>query len=174
MLNRKLFWNKILASRDYISDFLDMMLAEKGAAINTIDSYRRDLEQFSEQVSVRFDAISERDISNFLVWLNMRHYASKTVARKISSLREFYKFLYSEKVITHNPMAFVSLPKTNKSLPKFLTVSDMKKMIATAQEMADFRMQRMAVMMELMYACGLRISELVSLPENCINFGTIY
>jgi len=147
-----------------------MLLAEKGASINTIDSYRRDLEQFSEQVKTTLDKVTESDVSSFLSWLNIRHYANRSVSRKISTLREFYKFLYSEKVILHNPMAYISSPKSEKSLPKFLTVVEMEKMIATAQEMTDFRMQRMAVMMELMYACGLRISELVSLPENCINF----
>ena len=67
-------------------------------------------------------------------------------------------------------MAYISLPKAEKPLPKFLSVADIEKMIETAQNKPSYQMQRVAVMIELMYACGLRVSELIGLPENCINF----
>jgi integrase/recombinase XerD len=157
--------------RNYIDDFLDMMVAERGVSVNTLDAYRRDLEQLVAQSNKSLDKIDEQDISKFISWLNnCKHYASRSVSRKISVLRDFYKFLYSEKIIKHNPVAYTSLPKQEKTLPKFLTVNEVKQLIETAQNMPDFRMQRIAVMIELMYACGLRVSELVGLLENAINF----
>ncbi|MBE6444838.1 MAG: site-specific tyrosine recombinase XerD [Alphaproteobacteria bacterium] len=155
---------------DYINDFLDMMVAELGASPNTIASYRLDLEQFDYQCKMSLTDVTEHDISDFISWLNRQAYAVRTVARKISVLRDFYKFLYSEKEISSNPMAYISLPKAEKPLPKFLSVADIEKMIETAQNKPSYQMQRVAVMIELMYACGLRVSELIGLPENCINF----
>ena len=147
------------------------MVAERGASVNTIDAYRRDLEQLEEYSSKPLSELNEENISDYISWLNrIKHYTSGSISRKISVLRDFYKFLYSEKVIKSNPTAYTSLPKKEKALPKFLTVKEMQHLIETAQNLPDFRMQRIAVMIELMYACGLRVSELVSLSEGAINF----
>ncbi|MBQ9731991.1 MAG: site-specific tyrosine recombinase XerD [Alphaproteobacteria bacterium] len=160
-----------MTERDYIVDFLDMMVAERGVSVNTVAAYRRDLEQLEEYTTKQLYEVNEADIKAFVAWLNYnKHYAARSVARKISTLRDFYKFLYSEKIIKYNPTAYITLPKAEKPLPKFLTVTEMKKMIEEAQKITDFRMQRIAVMMELMYACGLRVSELVELSENAINY----
>lgn len=160
-----------MTERDYIVDFLDMMVAERGVSVNTVAAYRRDLEQLEEYTTKQLYEVNEADIKAFVSWLNYnKHYAARSVARKISTLRDFYKFLYSEKIIKYNPTAYITLPKAEKPLPKFLTVTEMKKMIEEAQKITDFRMQRIAVMMELMYACGLRVSELVELSENAINY----
>ena len=155
---------------NYIEDFLDMMSAEVGASVNTILSYRRDLEQFAGQCSSDFAKITTTDIAEYMKWLNQRHYAVKSVLRKISVLRDFFKFLYSEKIITVNPMLKIMAPKSEKPLPKFLTVEEINMLLETARQKTDIRARRTAVMLELMYACGLRVSELVGLPENCINF----
>lgn len=157
---------------DYaIQRFLEMMAAEKGASQNTLAAYGRDLEQFLETAGADVRKITRSDISAFMQELSsVRHLAPKTVARKLSAVREFFKFLYSEKEIKTNPAVNLLSPKQEKPLPKFLTNNEVKQLIDAAA--ADNRPahRRMAVMLELMYACGLRVSELVSLPENCINF----
>ncbi len=151
-----------------IENFLEMMSAERGAAQNTLEAYRRDLEQFWSYTGNRPPAsITPEDISTFIG--SLQNFAPKTIARKLSTLREYFKFLYTEKEIKTLPTDNLSAPKQTKPLPKYLTVEEIKKLISTAQNTNDIRWQRMAVMTELMYACGLRVSELISLPENCIN-----
>ena len=154
-----------------IDSFLEMMAAEKGAAQNTIAGYRRDLNQFFEFVTVRsVKDITKNDIAAFLQDLGEQKRSPKTMARKLSALKEYFKFLYSEKEIRDNPSANILTPKQEKPLPKFLTEDEVKALIEAAGDSKDLRHKRMAVMLELMYACGLRVSELVSLPENCINY----
>lgn len=155
---------------NYIEDFLDMMSAEAGSSVNTVLSYRLDLEQFAEWCNADFAKVATTDIANYMTWLKQRHYAVKSVLRKISVLRDFFKFLYSEKVISANPMLKIMAPKSEKPLPKFLTPQEVNLLMNKAKQKNGIRARRMAVMLELMYACGLRVSELTGLPENCINF----
>lgn len=154
-----------------INSFLEMMTAEKGAAQNTIEAYERDLNQFFEIVAVQsVKDITSNDVADFMQELSKRRLSPKTMARKLSAVREYFKFLYSEKEIADNPSINILAPKQEKPLPKFLTEAEIKRLIEAAKESQDIRHKRMAVMLELMYACGLRVSELVSLPENCINY----
>lgn len=154
-----------------IDSFLEMMAAEKGAAQNTIAAYRRDLNQFFEFVSVRsVKDITKNDVTAFMQDLGKQKRSPKTMARKLSALKEYFKFLYSEKKVRDNPSANILTPKQEKPLPKFLTEEEVKALIKAAGDSQDIHHKRMAVMLELMYACGLRVSELVSLPENCINY----
>lgn len=115
-------------------------------------------------------AVVRSDISDFIAFLNKENYTTKSIARKISSLREYFKFLYSEKEIKDNPTVNILTPKLEKPLPKFLTTDEIQRLIAAAEGHKNVRYKRMAVMLTLMYACGLRVSELVELPENCINY----
>lgn len=155
-----------------VSRFLEMMSAERGAAQNTLEAYGRDVSQFLEYCgNVSLKNISADDIADFVQYLSKKEQlSSKTVARKISAVREFFKFLYTDKIIKENPAADVQTPKQQKPLPKFLTREEIKQLIQAAKEENSPAGRRMCVMLELMYACGLRVSELVSLPENCINF----
>lgn len=153
-----------------IESFLDMMVAEVGAAQNTIMAYRRDLEQFQELYGSDWEKFSRKDIADYVQNLSRQNYAARSVARKLSAVKDFFKFLYSEKTIKENPTANILTPKQEKPLPKFLTENEVRALIDTAAEGEKFSDKRMAVMLELMYACGLRVSELVGLPENCINF----
>lgn len=155
----------------YIENFLEMKAAEEGVSQNTIEAYEKDMMQFFEFIGnddVR--KISSDDISNFVQFLSKKKYAPKTISRKLSTIREFFKFLFSEREIKENPSINISSPKLDKSLPKFLTISEMQEVIKFAQSRTELSHKRMAVMLELMYACGLRVSELVSLPESSINF----
>lgn len=155
---------------DYIEEFLDMMSAEVGASVNTIAAYRRDLQQFVEICRMPPEKVQTADVSEYVSFLHKKRYAVKSVARKISALRDFFKFLYTEKAININPMAKIMAPKAEKPLPKFLTQQNVLDLIAAAKEKDGARGKRLSAMLELMYACGLRVSELVGLPEGCINF----
>lgn len=155
---------------DYIEEFLDMMSAEVGASVNTIAAYRQDLQQFAEVCQTPPEDAQTKDISEYISFLHKNQYAVKSVARKISVLRDFFKFLYTEKVVSTNPMAKIMAPKAEKPLPKFLTQQDISKLITASKEKYGARGKRLSAMLELMYACGLRVSELAGLPEGCINF----
>lgn len=154
-----------------IENFLAMITAERGVSLNTVKSYKTDLEQFFEFADTdNLSAITPQTVQNFLSYMHVQGFAPKTMARKLSAVKEFCKFLYSEKIISNNPAAEILTPKQEKNLPKYLTVAEIEMLISTAQEKHDYRWQRIAVMIELMYATGLRVSELVGLPENAINY----
>ena len=155
---------------DEIELFLDMMSAEKGASINTIAAYRRDLQQFNNFIDNRITACNTQEIESFIQELGKRSFAPKTMARKLSAIREFFKFLYTEKKISDNPAAHILSPRQEKPLPKFLTENEVKSLMEIASGDTSFGGRRLSAMLKLMYACGLRVSELVSLPENCIDF----
>ena len=153
-----------------IGDFLDMQASELGAAENTLAAYRLDLEQFAEFYGRDMTTAGEKDVQAFVRNLSARGYAPTSISRKISALNDFFKFLLSEKEIDANPMINIMSPKKGRRLPKFLTREEVDLMIEAAEHNPDARHKRTAAMLKLMYACGLRVSELVGLPLNCINF----
>lgn len=157
-------------TQNLIADFVDMQLAECGAALNTVNSYKLDLQQFVEFCGKDIVLAQEEDIQRFVRNLSIKGYAPRSIARKISTLKDFFKFLLSEKIISQNPMINISAPRKGKSLPKFLTRDEISLLIEAAEHNPDFKHKRTAIMLKLMYACGLRVSELVTLPLNCINF----
>ncbi|MFQ8668199.1 MAG: site-specific tyrosine recombinase/integron integrase [Alphaproteobacteria bacterium] len=154
-----------------VNRFLEMMSAERGASANTLEAYGRDVEEFLTYCGgMALKEISRDDVGDFVQYLGREGRSPKTVARKLSAVREFFKFLYTEKDIKDNPAADVLTPKQEKPLPKFLSEDEIKRLIAAAKECSGPKGRQMTAMLELMYASGLRVSELVSLPENCINF----
>ncbi|MFV0625923.1 MAG: site-specific tyrosine recombinase/integron integrase [Alphaproteobacteria bacterium] len=158
-------------NENLIKIFLEMLSAEKGASPNTLLAYESDMKQFFEIIDEEdVKKISKEDLSDYVQELSEYDFSSKSIARKISTIREFFKFLFSEKEILENPAMNMTTPKLDKNLPKFLTQQEMKEMIEFSRSENDVSHRRMAVMLELMYACGLRVSELVGLPENAINF----
>uniref|UniRef100_UPI004029160A site-specific tyrosine recombinase/integron integrase n=1 Tax=Candidatus Scatocola faecipullorum TaxID=2840917 RepID=UPI004029160A len=154
-----------------VNRFLEMMSAERGASANTLEAYGRDVGEFLTYCGgLALKEISRDDVGDFVQYLGRVGRSPKTVARKLSAVREFFKFLYTEKDIKDNPAADVLTPKQEKPLPKFLSEDEIKRLIAAAKECSGPKGRQMTAMLELMYASGLRVSELVSLPENCINF----
>ena len=154
-----------------VNRFLEMMSAERGASANTLEAYGRDVEEFLTYCGgLALKEISRDDVGDFVQYLGREGRSPKTVARKLSVVREFFKLLYTEKDIKDNPAADVLTPKQEKPLPKFLSEDEIKRLIAAAKECSGPKGRQMTAMLELMYASGLRVSELVSLPENCINF----
>lgn len=147
----------------YIDSFLEMMVAERGASPKTVEAYRRDLEDFdafltANQVSlIRAKRVH---LENYMRQLASGGLAPKTQARRLSALHEFYRFLFSEDIIDQNPSDYVLSPKINKSLPKYLSESEVEHLLNVA-EGEDIRLY---TLLEVLYASGMRVSELVGLP----------
>ena len=157
--------------KKHLAWFLDMMAAEKGAADNTLAAYRHDINQFFAFTGIESpEQISVKDISFYINKLGEKAFAPKTQARKLSALREFCRFLFSEKILKDNPTANILTPKQEKPLPKFLTPQQIRQLVERAQNHKSLSGKRIGVMIQLMFATGLRVSELVALPENAINY----
>lgn len=142
-----------------IETFLEMLAAERGAAANTIDAYRRDLQQFD--AFLKRTPIEEADrakLEKYLVSLSKAHFSPRSIARKSSALKQFYRFAVLEGWREDNPAQLILAPKTHHALPKVLSREQISSLQAAAQ--GDVRMQ---ALLELLYATGLRVSELVSL-----------
>lgn len=157
--------------------FLDMMAAERGAASNTLQAYRRDLDDYLAHLSGSRRAPPEAkpdDVRAFLAGLEARGLGATSAARRLSAVRQFHKFLYTEGYAASDPTAATSGPKRGRPLPKVLSVEEVTRLLATAQEriaLAESTGERVAAarlacLLEFLYATGLRVSELVSLPRN--------
>lgn len=148
-------------------DFLEMLASERGAAANTIAAYRRDLEQFGAFLSRRklqVENLSRADIETYLASLSRAHMAATTQARKLSCLKQFFTFLYQEKIRSDNPASTVSAPKKARSLPDVLSLKDIAALLKTAESQSDSAEgARLHALIEILYASGLRVSELVTL-----------
>lgn len=168
-----------MAEADFqrIEQFLDMMAAERGASAHTMAAYRRDLLDlmaFLHQKKSSFLDADTEHLRAYLADLTTRHLATSSAARKLSSLRQFFRFLYGEGVRTHDPSGRLKSPKQTRPLPKVLSVEDVSRLLDCAQReaMAESAGQaqrrqavRLHVLLELIYATGLRVSELVALPR---------
>ena len=150
-----------------IDAFLEMQVAEHGASLNTVAAYRRDLENLSfflQNRGVTFCQASAQDLHDYIVFLKSQQYALKTQSRHLSALREFYRFLYSEDMISSNPTDYLDSPKTQKSLPKYLSEEDVFSLIHNASQVS----LRLQTLLEVLYASGMRVSELVGLPVSAV------
>jgi len=150
-----------------VDAFLEMQIAEHGASPNTVTAYRRDLEGlhlFLKQRGLTLTQATAQDLHDYIVFLKQQQYALKTQSRHLSALREFYRFLYSEDIITSNPTDYLEAPKTQKSLPKYLSEEDIFSLIYNAAKIG----LRLQTLLEVLYASGMRVSELVSLPVSAV------
>ena len=156
--------------------FLDMLAAEQGAGGNTLGAYRRDLEDFSAFLTRErrnFVTATTQTVRDYLGDLDVRGFKSSSVARRLSAMRHLFRFLLSERIREDDPAAILSGPKRGRSLPKVLSIADVDRLLAhakTAVDMPDasparrLRATRLYCLLEVLYATGLRVSELVSLP----------
>jgi integrase/recombinase XerD len=158
-----------------IEAFLEMMSAERGASENTLSSYRRDLEDAAEFLARHgqgLDGAASADLSAYMGDIARRGFASSSQARRLSALRQFYRFLYSEGLRPDDPSGTVDSPRKDRPLPKVLGEEEVSRLLErAAAEAADESLDvqrlsaiRMQAMIELLYATGLRVSELVALP----------
>jgi len=164
--------------RRLIEDFLDAMASERNAALNTIESYRRDLEAYQEFLNGRGvapTAASDEHIRAFQAEGSATGLANATLARRLSSVRQFHKFLYLEGRRSDDPSLSMQGPRRARPLPKTLTEAEVVRLIETAREGDDAKdlkpaerlaIVRMGCLIELLYATGLRVSELIALPKS--------
>jgi integrase/recombinase XerD len=161
-----------------INLFLDMLAAEQGAGDNTLQAYRRDLEDFSEFLarSQQSFATAQTDkLRDYLSDLDTRGFKSSSVARRLSAIRHLFRFLLNERIRSDDPAAILSGPKRGRGLPKVLSIFDVDRMLTRAKELTQaaeasssqrLRAIRLYCLLEVLYATGLRVSELVSLPRS--------
>lgn len=143
---------------NYIDIFLEALSAEKGRSQKTLDAYSSDLKHAQDSIGNLLEASNE-DIQNYLSHLPDK---ASSVARKASALRTFYKFLMLEKIITKNPTSTIELPKRGRTLPKYLSPEEIELLISSSGDIKTS--VRLKCMIELLYASGLRVSELCELP----------
>ena len=161
--------------------FLEMMSAERGAAKNTLTSYERDLAFYGEHLSnigMRFSDAQTQHVEKHLQNLNAEGMSASTQARHLSSIRQFHKFLFAEGIRTDDPCATIDSPKLGRPLPKIMSIEEVDQLIGLAEQEATskegtpakrLRAARLYVLIEMLYATGLRVSELVSLPRTAAN-----
>jgi integrase/recombinase XerD len=154
-----------------IEAFLEMMSAERGAAENTLSSYRRDLEDASDAIGGGLAAAGAADIRAYLDDIAARGFAATSQARKLSAIRQFFKFLYAEGLRGDDPTGTLDSPKKGRPLPKTMSETETGRLIDRAATEAsdagsDDRLVRLRLhaLVEVLYATGLRVSELVGLP----------
>lgn len=151
-----------------IDYFLHAQFAEFKASENTILAYRRDLYEFKSQMTKirkNLTAVEKTNIESFMIDLSNKGLAASTRARKISSIKGFYKFLFEEKLHNNNPTLQIKQPKLPNKLPKILSESDVEKMLRVAKNFGknDSEKIRNQCLLELLYATGMRVTELLSL-----------
>jgi integrase/recombinase XerD len=156
--------------------FLDMLAAERGAGINTLSAYRRDLEDLAATLAGKGGSIAKAatdDLRDYLGALAKRGLKASSVARRLSAIRQLYRFLYAENHRRDDPAAVLDGPKRALTLPKILSIADVDGLLKKAHaDAADperpaaerLRAARLACLLEVLYATGLRVSELVALP----------
>ncbi len=160
-----------MADDFYIQNFLQKLKVEDGLSLNTTLSYGKDLELFAKFISKKNSSLEKADsdlIKDYLYQLHQDNLRSASVARKISCLKNFYKFLENENIIKGNPTIYLEAPKRDAKLPKFLSETEMFKMLNEINlDKSEFGI-KLSCMLEMLYAAGLRVSELVTLPLSAI------
>ncbi len=155
-------------SARWISTFLEAQAAELGAATNTLLAYGRDLKDFADWLEGRgdFDTASRDDVEAYLIHCDAQGLAKSTRARRLSAIRQLYRFAFEEGWRTDNPAIQITGPGRDQRLPKILSIEEVDRLLAAAREMGGRRDDRVrnTCLMELLYATGMRVSELVSLP----------
>lgn len=152
-----------------IGEYLEYLELEKGLAQNTIDAYRRDLEDFADITEKEtVNDIDRYSINNYVRTLRERKLAATSIIRKIASLRGFFKWATSTGIIQKNPAATLEQPKIPKRLPKVVSIKEVEEMLKSNLPPLKH------VIMELLYSCGLRVSELVNLKVSDIDLSSKY
>jgi integrase/recombinase XerD len=162
---------------DQIGHFLNFMSVEKGASLNTVSAYRNDLQQFDGYVTGvngngkprNWEALEREVILEYLSSLKGRNYAEATVARKVAAIKSFFQYLQAEGVIRRNPAENLQSPRVGRSLPKPLTVTQVDELLEQPLKRNTPEAKRDRAMLELLYATGLRVSELVYLNMDDVN-----
>jgi integrase/recombinase XerD len=165
--------------RDLINAFLNYLAVEKGFSANTVGAYRNDLYQLAGFIEgmasvkgfkAEWLSVDRNLLINYIIDLKDRNYSSATVARKVAAVKSFFAFLVAERKIQNDPTENISSPKVNKSLPKPLSLTEIDILLAEPAKSSTPEAMRDVAMFELLYASGMRVSELMDLDVNDINF----
>lgn len=157
----------------YMSAFIDYLAYEKGLSVNTRQAYQRDLKKFSDYLkqankSNQLSEISKSEIIGFLGWQLDIGASQATMARSLSSLKTFYKFLVLENIAAVNPAIDIETPRTKRHLPQILTIEEVDKLFNQPNLIKPLGIRDRA-MLELMYGTGVRVSELLALQLEDLN-----
>lgn len=152
---------------EVISQYLEYLELEKGLADNTIDAYRRDLYFFAENID-SIDSIDRNIINNYIRMLKERNLAPTSVIRKVASIRGFFKWVVSMNILDSNPASTLEQPRVPRRLPKVVSIKEIEEILLS--DLSELQI----VMVELLYSCGLRVSELVNLRINNIDLSSKY
>ncbi len=160
-----------------IQSFIDYLTVERGLAANTLDSYSRDLKQYCQYLQEALK-ISARDASrttvvSYLLHLQKQGRTTATIARRLAALKTFYQFLVQERLLANDPTADLESPKQKKKLPRVLTVKDVERLLSQPRPVHPSG-RRDKAMLEILYATGIRVSELVSLDVSDVNLNLGY
>jgi len=153
---------------EVISQYLEYLELEKGLSQNTIDAYRRDLYEFANYTECSVNDINRNKIAVFIGYLRERNLAPTSIIRKIASLRGFFKWTYSMNITTNNPSSTIEQPKVPQKLPKVVSLKEIEEMLHS-----DL-LPVQSLIIELLYSCGLRVSELVNLNLTDIDMNSKY
>jgi integrase/recombinase XerD len=162
-----------------IEQFLEMMSAERGASRHTLEAYGRDLADYRKFLAGRGRRIGQAgadDVRAFLAFLTKRQLAKTSAARKLSAVKQYHRFLLGEGLAKENPASIIEGPKLGRPLPKIMSVDEVDRLIATAKRAAEagrgskaLKAARLYCLIEVLYATGLRVSELLALPVSAAN-----
>ncbi len=166
----------------HIGHFLNFMSVEKGASGNTVAAYKNDLQQFDRYIisingngKVRdWDTLHRDVIIDYLLTLRSRNYAEATVARKVAAIKSFFQYMQAEGAIRGNPAESLESPRVGRSLPKPLSVTEVDELLEQTMKRTTPEAKRDRAMLELLYATGLRVTELVSLNVEDLNMDGPY
>lgn len=158
--------------QEEIKEFLDYVSSEKGLSLNTSQAYSQDLEQLTQFCTLYKKSIlkaTQKDLRDFVAYLRKQELTPRTIARKISTLKQFYKFLLRENRIQNDPADLLSIVQKTKRLPKHLTIEEAFRLIASAEGNTDSEVRDRALL-EVWYGTGARVSEIAELTLGQIDF----
>ena len=162
-----------------IAGFISSLSVEKGFSPNTLDAYQNDLNQFvaflrkkaakEDKHQLTWESVDRSSVLDYMVSLRERSYAPATMARKVAAIKSFFNFLVSEGTLKKNPTEGITGPKVGKALPKAISVEDVEKLLDEADKLSTPEAKRDKAMLELLYATGMRVSEMVGLNLRDVN-----
>ncbi|MEQ9618636.1 MAG: site-specific tyrosine recombinase XerD [Deltaproteobacteria bacterium] len=156
-----------------LDSFLTYLVVEKGLSENTLESYGRDVRKFADFVKKNdiesVEAIKYNNILDFLSYSKEQGFSATTIVRSIVSIKQFFKYLRMEKILTEDPTAHIRTPRMKKSIPGVISLNEVERILAAPDESLPEGL-RDAAMLEVLYATGIRVSELIGLKLNDVNF----
>ena len=159
---------------EFISTYADFLKIEKRQSANTIASYQHDINYFASYLlDKKLNDVNTGDVRSFLVFLREKGLASSTVARYLSSIKSFYRYLFIEKLILDNPIEIIDSPSPWRKLPNVLSTEEIDNLIAAPDIQTSGGLRDLA-MLELLYATGLRVTELISLKLGTVDLNVGY